>query len=226
MFDFVETSFFISLGITFVLILLLVYHFKQRLSVAEGKQDTMFEIINNLAQELTSVKAFIISHDRPSSPYPKGIYTTSNGPTLSDNMKCAVIEECCMNEVESDSDDEHESDSDSDDEHESDADSDDEHESDSDSEGEKIVVSDADEDNISVDIVQPTTIQIPANTEVVKESDVIVDITALVTDNSINFSKMTLGALKTYIVERGWVGDASKMKKAQILELIESHTMA
>ena len=216
MFDFVETSFFISLGITFVLILLLVYHFKQRLSVAEGKQDTMFEIINNLAQELTSVKAFIISHDRPSSPYPKGIYTTSNGPTLSDNMKCAVIEECCMNEVESDSDDEHESD----------ADSDDEHESDSDSEGEKIVVSDADEDNISVDIVQPTTIQIPANTEVVKESDVIVDITALVTDNSINFSKMTLGALKTYIIERGWVGDASKMKKAQILELIESHTMA
>ena len=42
-----ETTFVISLGITFVLVLLLIYHFKQRLSIAENKQDTMFEIVNN-----------------------------------------------------------------------------------------------------------------------------------------------------------------------------------
>ena len=38
-----------------------------------------------------------------------------------------------------------------------------------------------------------------------------------------NFSKMNLGALKSYIVEKGLVEDASKMKKAQILALIEQH---
>jgi hypothetical protein len=217
MFDFMETSFFISLGITFVLILLLVYHFKQRLSVAEGKQDTMFEIINNLAQELTNVKAFVLSHERPLTPYPKGLYTNNNGPTLSDNMKCAITEECCVDENESESNDE----IDSDDESESDGESDSDDESESD--GEKIVVSDADEDNLSVDIIQPST---PTNIETVKESDVIVEVTRLVIDTSPNFSKMTLGALKTYITERGWVDDASKMKKAQILELIENHAEA
>ena len=45
-FNFIETSFFISLGITFVLILLLIYHFKQRLHITENKQDTMFARIN------------------------------------------------------------------------------------------------------------------------------------------------------------------------------------
>ena len=55
-FNFMETTFVISLGITFVLVLLLIYHFKQRLSIAENKQDTMFEIVNNLAQELNNIK--------------------------------------------------------------------------------------------------------------------------------------------------------------------------
>lgn len=57
LFNFIETFFFISLGITFVLILLLVYHFKQRLSTLEQKCDTMFEIINNLVQEVTMVRS-------------------------------------------------------------------------------------------------------------------------------------------------------------------------
>lgn len=57
-FNFIETFFFISLGITFVLILLLVYHFKQRLNTIEQKSDTMFEIINNIVQEITSIKKF------------------------------------------------------------------------------------------------------------------------------------------------------------------------
>jgi hypothetical protein len=55
-FNFIETFFFISLGITFVLILLLVYHFKQRMSSLEQKCDTMFEIINNMVKELTMLR--------------------------------------------------------------------------------------------------------------------------------------------------------------------------
>ena len=55
-FNFIETFFFLSLGITFVLILLLVYHFKQRLTTLENKCDTVFEIISNLVKEVSNVK--------------------------------------------------------------------------------------------------------------------------------------------------------------------------
>jgi hypothetical protein len=55
-FNFIETFFFLSLGITFVLILLLVYHFKQRLTALENKSDTVFEIINNIVQELADIR--------------------------------------------------------------------------------------------------------------------------------------------------------------------------
>lgn len=59
-FNFIETSFFVSLGITFILILLMVYHFKERLSGLEQKGDTMFEIINNIVREMTNLKNAVI----------------------------------------------------------------------------------------------------------------------------------------------------------------------
>ena len=55
-FNFMETFFFLSLGITFVLILLLVYHFKQRLTTVEAKSDTMFEIMNTMVKEMGVIK--------------------------------------------------------------------------------------------------------------------------------------------------------------------------
>jgi len=59
-FQFIDTFFFISLGITFALLLLLVYHFKQRISSIEQKTDTLFEIIQNITKELSVTKANII----------------------------------------------------------------------------------------------------------------------------------------------------------------------
>jgi hypothetical protein len=59
-FNFIETLFFISLGITFVLISLLVYHFRQRIIVLESKNDTMFEIINNIVKEVTNIRNSIL----------------------------------------------------------------------------------------------------------------------------------------------------------------------
>jgi len=55
-FNFIETFFFISLGITFGLISLLVYHFRQRIVLLEQKNDTMFEIINNIVSEITNIR--------------------------------------------------------------------------------------------------------------------------------------------------------------------------
>lgn len=63
MFNLMETFFFISLGITFVLILLLVYHFKQRLTAVEQKSDTMFDIINNIVKEMAVIKTMAIEQN-------------------------------------------------------------------------------------------------------------------------------------------------------------------
>jgi len=56
-FNFLETFFFISLGIVFILILLMVYHFKQRLIAVEQSCDTLLDIVNNLANEISSTNA-------------------------------------------------------------------------------------------------------------------------------------------------------------------------
>ena len=209
-FGFMETSFFISLGISFVLILLLVYHFKQRLSVAEGKLDTMFEIINNLAQELSNVKSVIVHNNRPSTPFPHNMVIRPNVPVDSVIMEGGKIEE---------GEDNSESEYDSDDEDSDDEDSDDE-----DSDDEKIIVSDVDEDDISVDLVSEEyeiANEETANTELVTD-EVPVDVTQDISENVPDFLKMNLGDLRSYITEKGWIEDASKMKKAQLIKLIES----
>ena len=224
-----ETSFVISLGITFVLLLLLIYHFKQRLTVSESKQDTMFEIINNLAQELNNMKMNLSLMNRPSTPYPHNI---SNESVSSENI--GMYEHMKHMIDREDSDDEDSDEQDSDDEDSDEQDSDDEDSDDED----KIIVSD-EEDNISVEEIRPTEDtdnsseelvvdileNIQPNTHEPGSSDSSVDQEVEIAEETEkpDFSKMNLGTLKTYITEQGWVDDASKMKKAQILSLIQEH---
>jgi hypothetical protein len=69
-FNFIENFFFLSLAITFVLILLLVYHFKQRITSLEQKNDTMFEIANGLVKEVGAMKAYILNTMSTQMNYP------------------------------------------------------------------------------------------------------------------------------------------------------------
>ena len=52
----IGTFLFLSLGITFILCCLLVYHFKRRLDLFEQKNDTIFEIVNNVLTEISNIK--------------------------------------------------------------------------------------------------------------------------------------------------------------------------
>jgi len=171
-FDFMETFFFISLGITFILILLLVYHFKDRLNNLEQKCDTMFEIINNMVREMTSIKSTVITHlsganvDAPTA-LPK-IPFLGTGMSMDEHFKknnihtlqtseqnnISIINEQELNAEESDSDSDEESDEESDAESDaesesdsaSDAGSDSDADSDADSDIESEPESDADAD--------------------------------------------------------------------------------
>jgi len=207
-FNFMETTFVISLGITFVLVLLLIYHFKQRLSIAENKQDTMFEIVNNLAQELNNIKMTLSNPVMVPSPYP-----FSNVQNEEQNLSEVDLQASELNDFSLIHKQEDEIDS----EEESSEDEDSDISDNSDDEDEKIVVSE-DEDDISVEDVNDKEVeqqeQVENITEEKKEEEQELE-------SEPNFSKMNLGALKNYIVQKGLVEDASKMKKAQILALIE-----
>jgi hypothetical protein len=59
-FSYIETFFFITLGITFGLIVLLVYHFKKSINTIEQKCDTMFDIVQNITKDLFEVKSNVV----------------------------------------------------------------------------------------------------------------------------------------------------------------------
>ena len=63
----IENIFFISLAITFVLILLLVYHFKQRITSLEQKNDTMFEIATDYFVTEMGVKKKVQDYNNEST---------------------------------------------------------------------------------------------------------------------------------------------------------------
>lgn len=197
-----ETSFFFTLGISFLLILLLVYHFKQRLVLTEQKQDTMFEIINNLVQEITQVKRTIALMHRPSTPYP-----------TNERREMPSVMSIGSHFDENDEDEDEDEDYDEEDLYSASADSDDE----SVASDERVVVSDDTDDDLHThSIVVPVNEEEKENLSSVEESENKMDVKP-------NFSKMTLATLKEYITTKGWVEDATKLKKAQILTIIQEH---
>ena len=148
-FNFIETFFFISLAITFVLILLLVYHFKQRLSHLENKSETVVQIINNIVKEINNMRTYFtlphqlankslnnISYSIQENNY--GTYTTQykefDNEEQTDNLK-AINDEDEEDDDEDEEEDEEEDD-DEDDDEEDDEEEDDDEEDDEDDDDE------------------------------------------------------------------------------------------
>ena len=64
-FNMLEMLFFVSLAISFVLIVFVVYHFRQKIIALEEKCDTMFELINNIVKEMNNRKNLVIQQQIP-----------------------------------------------------------------------------------------------------------------------------------------------------------------
>jgi hypothetical protein len=110
------------------------------------------------------------------------------------------------------------SDSDDDDNDSDNYDSDDNSDDDSDRDDAKIIVSDDEHDeeneNDEHDDVNENDIVINVN----------MDSTSEIVSETIDYNKMTLPVLKALVVEKGILEDASKMKKAKLVELIAQHS--
>lgn len=263
-----ESVFFITLGISCILLLMLIYHFKQRLCKLEQNNETMFEILNNIVQELTQMKKNCVpSNSVMQNPYNQqkinvNLDDDDDLPdlnTVNNDDEIPLVKD----NSEDDSDDESEDDSEYETEDESERDSDDESEDDSDDESEH----DSDEDTtmsesevveevktVSVDIDnsldeindEKENIQevqqeyesdniegIDLNTEEVDNLKVNkLDEINNLEENSSNdsdstnkdvYRKMTVPALKALVIEKGLTTETSRLKKNDLIELLESN---
>jgi hypothetical protein len=262
LFSFIETFFFISLGITFVLILLLVYHFKQRITVIEKKSDTMFEIINNVVQELTNVRnQQLMVHRVPVSlPPAEFLASTFNVQSMENNVE---------SEEDDDSEDDDDFDEDDDESTQNDPLSDDDDDNlesgltpleETQAEESAIKVINVENlDKIEVDELPEVIESDNETTENLDTADALETVDILDTadvldtvehleeniqvqkleeeepletsdDNSTPsenskevYRKMNLGALKTLVITKGLCTDPSKMKKHELLKMLESN---
>lgn len=190
-----ETLFLFSLGITFLLILLLIYHFKNRLSGLEQKHEVLLEILNTLVQETHMIKAVVGSLYHP----PSSQVTSSPSYNVSSSVQEFSKEENDYNleEVLLEEDEEEEEEEEQDEEEEEQEENE-----------EEGSLSDLEQEVEHVSDPEPVLL--------LQKEDLTVD---KINDN---VEKMKLPELRALVTQRGLSSDASKLKKPQLLELLQT----
>jgi hypothetical protein len=281
-FNFIETFFFISLGITFILVLSLVYHFKQRICGLEQKCDTMFEIINDIVKQLNTVRLqnnvpfnnmpFMNVFNPVSKSMPeiqhfinesmdidetKRSYDYVEGDNDEDDEDDDAEDEEDDDEEDEDDDEEDDEDDDEEDDDEDDDEEDDEDDEDDDEDDKiKVINVNINDSNDSNELTDFTELQIEEltdnNIENGENEDEVDNIELVDNTETINvekimpshqednhdtndekemnkkesekevYKKMSLSALKTLVISKGLCSDASKLKKPDLLKLLEN----
>jgi len=222
-FNLFESFFLMSLGITFSLILIIFYHFKERIRFIENKTDNLFSLIQDLAEELKKPK-----YDKLNSGSPYNVLNNENQPGSPFMGNVALdqvligtdlknfennLEEVEM-EVEVENDDELSDFVESDIE-----DDDDDNEDDEDS-VDDIGANDADEEDSDEEDENFEKITIP-DIKIIKQDTETEETHE--SNKRINFKKMHVGELRAMVIEKGLCEDPSKMKKGELVELIKTH---
>ena len=247
-FSFMETFFFISLGITFILILLLVYHFKQRISTLEQKHDTMFEIVNNIVKQLRNMQMNMQHLGEPVNfPIPVHQHCTvqpdhvpmidmvnlpqysefeEDGSDSEEDGSDSTSEEDGSDSEEDDSDSEEDGSDSEEDGSDSEEDGSSKSEEDtreSVKEAEPVIEDPTTISNDDLAISQVTTLDEPDDEIIIRKSDGSITTMNESSEPSKDmYKKMTITALKAAVKEKGLSQDPSKMKKQELVQLLES----
>ena len=195
-----ETLFLFSLGITFLLILLLIYHFKNRLSGLEQKHEVLLEIMNTLVQETHMLKAVVGSIYRPLSPsvvvsQPSVVQVQEF--SKEDDADLEVVEDLDLDDVEEEEDLDDVEDLEDLDDVEDEEDLDDE----------EIDIEDLD-DQVDAEVEA----EVEAEEKPVPEPKPV--------EEQLSLEKMKLPELRALAMQRKLTSDASKLKKPQLLDLL------
>jgi hypothetical protein len=227
-FSFMETFFFISLGITFVLIIMLVYHFKQRIIALEQKHDTMFDIVNNIVKQLRTMQSNIQHLGENQIPITQNFVPYFPANTQIDSGARSIVGAVAAASVTDSGSDSEDEDSGSEDD---DDDSGSEDSEDDDDESvhsvtvvmtNKIVVSDDEEPLVESDPVVSVDETLGKSVIESVVLDSVADVVDDVTGSALPYKKMNLNQLKAAVVAKGLHADPSKMKKPELLKLLET----
>ena len=212
-----EMIFMLSLGVTFILIIVMVYYFKKKVNSIETKCDTMYEIINDIVSELEHVKAQPIMPSHKLNDVIQQFPLAVGGGA---QRKIQVL--LSDSEDDSDSDDDSEDDSvvnNDNDIDDSDSDSDSE---DSDSEDSDIIKSIHTETEDSLKIINIDLDDTPVSIEkqLMEPSIILNDINHSLANIEV-YKKYKIPELRQLVIARGLCSDPSKLKKPELLELLQ-----
>lgn len=262
LFNMLESAFFITLGISCVLLLMLIYHFKQRISKLEQSNETTFEIMKDMVQEVSNLKIGLQNHASASHQmtqqrnidnyeYPSGSFEKVNvALDQDDNETYSDVDDLTNDDDEMDEDgsDDETEDEDTDEDTDEDDASDDE---DNDEEEEKNMAEN-DIKFVSVDVDADESLNIDDirdNNEDQEGLDDNLDLveidTSKLEDIQINkidsaetleepvvsepinkkevYKKMNVPSLKALVIEKGLASEVSKLKKNELIKLLESN---
>jgi len=246
-FSLLETFFFISLAVTFVLIMMLVYHFKGRLVLLEDKCNTMFEIMNSMVKELKSLHMQIqIQQQEPENI--SGSMSSSSQPVFSASMPFGggagglfppeFFRLFQMGSMKNEMDDNYEIvDEDETEEPEfkrivvSDTElTDDEKEDETNVKVINVDINDIDEveseplselEEFLLDEVNPTESEEPEPEEEEPEEEEPEEEPQIEDSNKVEYRKMDVSYLRTMVLTRGLATDTKKMKKSELIRILE-----
>jgi len=226
--------------------MMLVYHFKGRILLIEQKCDTMFEIMNNMVKEMKNIR-----YSTPSYFTDPHLQTSTASSVFNPEMMLPNNESIFIRQYNSTpynsahlGEDDESSDSDSENDTES------ESQPEPNSQFNKIVVSDNEYDaeeeeetetpikiiNIDDSIleVNDNTEDFTSVTEIVNEEPITVnkvdiDFSASESNNeyleksteSVDYKKMDVSYLRTMVITRGLASDTKKLKKSDLIRLLE-----
>ena len=233
MFQLVDCFFFVSLGITFLLLFFMAFHFKTRISTLEKKNNALADMCTTIVAKISQVKQMVVAQNTYSPPPPSApmeeIHMHSMIPNVffrspDYNNSVEIIE---IAESESENDDDENDDDENDDDENNDEDHDDDHD---DNEKEKDIDNESLEEEIKLDELKvEEPIHLETTSEVLDVLEVVVpdaDLQsevfslAIHNDDKNSYKKMSVQMLRTLVISKGLSADPSKMKKLDLLKML------
>ena len=231
-FSFLNTFFVISLLLSVVVVVLMLYQFRQRINQLEEKTQTMLEIVNSIVEKL-NIREIEISGGA-------GGYVPVEMPEDTPEMERLMNQDISIEEyVESDNnsyDDEGESDEESEGEEDDESDGEEDEESGDEEDDTEVQqqqeeqqetqetkedVSEPKGTTMYIDI--PDEVDIPTDTNTTDEMD---NTSVMTTGTTDELSKLTVSQLKDAVREKGiQSSNISKMRKGELIELLEGELL-
>ena len=243
--------FFILFGITFLFILLLIYHFKNKITALEKNVDTMFEILNNVVSDLSRMRigggvqpsmTAGVNYNSDNEPIAH-FSNVSNIPFANNDGETDIDGDTDISDDEESENEENDVESENEENNVEDSEDEDSVEDSDDEEGEEeirkisvILDEKVDEDAIQVEELDDSIandaeeVSVPELKEV---EDISVEkVDTPIQEDSINedkldkmqqYKKMHIQNLKKLVVSKGLAtsDDVSKLKKADLLGILQ-----